>query len=205
MPATPPTSRPLRVAGIVLAAGSSVRMGRNKLLLELAGQSVVRRAVSRALAALEPVIVVLGHEADRVRQELAGLSCRIVVNPEHGRGMDTSVRAGVAALPADADAAVMLLADMPLVTPAMLAALVERFRTTGAPLVISRYGPVTAPPHLYPRSLFAELAAAGSGKAIIGLHRADAEVLTWPAAGLADLDLPADRERVEALLSAQSG
>lgn len=202
---TLPTNRPGRVAGIVLAAGSSVRMGRNKLLLELAGQSVVRRAVSCALAALDPVIVVLGHEADRVRRELAGLPCRIIVNPEHGRGMETSVRAGVAALPADADAAVMLLADMPLVTPAMLAALVERFRTTGAPLVISRYGQVAAPPQLYARSLFAELAAAGSGKAVIDRHHAVAEVLTWPAAGLADLDLPADRERVEALLSAQSG
>ena len=202
---TPPTNRPARVAGIVLAAGSSVRMGRNKLLLELAGQSVVRRAVSRALAVLDPVIVVLGHEAERVRRELAGLSCRVVVNPEHGRGVETSVRAGVAALPAGADAAVMLLADMPLVTPAMLAALLERFRATGAVLVISRYEETIAPPHLYARSLFAELAAAGSGKAVIGRHRADAEVLTWPAAGLADLDLPADRERVEALLSAQSG
>ncbi len=202
---TPPTNHPVRVAGIVLAAGSSVRMGRNKLLLELAGQSVVRRAVSRALTVLDPVIVVLGHEADRVRQELAGLSCRVVVNPEHGRGMETSVRAGVAALPAGADAAVMLLADMPLVTPAMLTALVERFRATGAALVISRYGETIAPPHLYARSLLAELAAAGSGKAVIERHRAAAEVLAWPAAGLADLDLPADRERVEALLSAQSG
>ncbi|HYL30657.1 MAG TPA: nucleotidyltransferase family protein [Gemmatimonadales bacterium] len=201
---TPPTNQPVRVAGIVLAAGSSVRMGRNKLLLELAGQSVVRRAVSRALAALDPVIVVLGHEAERVRRELAGLPCRIIVNPEHGRGMDTSVRAGVAALPADADAAVMLPADMPLVTPAMLAALVERFRTTSAPLVISRYGETIAPPQLYARSLFAELAEAGSGKPVIARHRAAAEVLAWPAAALADLDLPADRERVEALLALDS-
>ena len=202
---TLPTSRPVRVAGIVLAAGASARMGRNKLLLELAGQSVVRRAVSRALAALDPVIVVLGHEAEQVRQALAGLPCRIVVNPEHARGMETSVRAGVAAVPADAEAAVMLLADMPLVTPVMLTALVERFRETCAPLVISRYGETIAPPQLYARSLFAEMAAAGSGKAVIDRHRADAEVLAWPAEALADLDLPADRERIEALLSAQSG
>jgi len=201
LPVTLPTSRPARAAGIVLAAGASVRMGRNKLLLELGGQSVVRRAVSRALAALDPVIVVLGHEANRVREQLAGLSCRIVVNPAHDRGMETSVRAGVAALPADADAAVLLPADMPLVTPAMLAALVERFRATGAPLVISRYGEVTAPPHLYARRLLAELAAAGSGKAVIDRHRAAAEVLAWPAAALADLDVPADRARVEALLA----
>jgi molybdenum cofactor cytidylyltransferase len=202
---TPPASRPTRVAGIVPAAGASVRMGRNKLLLRIGGESVVRRTVTRALAALDPVIVVLGHEADRVRAELAGLPCRIVMNPEHGRGLRTSVRAGVAALPADAEAAVVLLADMPLVTPAMLAALAERFRDTGAPLVLSRYGETIAPPHLYARSLLAELAAAGSGQAVIARHRAEAEVLVWPSQALADLDLPADRERVEALLAAERG
>jgi molybdenum cofactor cytidylyltransferase len=194
---TPPASRPTRVAGIVPAAGASVRMGRNKLLLRIGGESVVRRTVTRALAALDPVIVVLGHEADRVRGELVGLPCRIVMNPEHGRGLRTSVRAGVAAL--------VLLADMPLVTPAMLAALAERFRDTGAPLVLSRYGETIAPPHLYARSLLAELAAAGSGQAVIERHRAEAQVLAWPPEALADLDLPADRERVAALLAAERG
>ena len=180
-------------------------MGRNKLLLAFAGESVVRRAVRRALAVLDPVIVVLGHEADQVRAELAGLPCRIVVNPEHGRGINTSVRTGIAALPAEVAAAVVLLADMPLVTTAMLVGLVERFRATGAPLVISRYGDAVAPPHLYARPLFTDLAEAGSGKPIIGRHHAEAEVLAWPAAALADLDVPADRERVEALLAADSG
>lgn len=194
-----------RVAGIVLAAGSSVRMGRNKLLLAIAGESVVRRVVSRALAVLDPVIVVVGHEADRVRQELAGLPCRIVLNPGHDRGIDTSVRAGVAALPTDAEAAVVLLADMPLVTPAMLAGLVERFYATRALLVISRYGDAVAPPHLYARRLFAELAERGSGKPVIDRHRAEAEVVAWPITTLADLDVPADRERVEALLDADPG
>lgn len=197
---TPPSPRP-RVAGIVLAAGSSVRMGRNKLLLELAGESVVRRAVRGALAVLDPVVVVLGHEADRVRRELAGLRCRVVLNPGHDRGMDTSVRAGLAALRADTPAVVVLLADMPLVTPAMLAGLIERFDATGAPLVISRYGDAIAPPHLYTQSLFAELAEAGSGKTVIERHRAEAEVLGWPAAAMADLDVPADRALIEALLA----
>lgn len=202
---TPPASPPTRVAGIVPAAGASVRMGRNKLLLPIGGESVIRRAVTRALAALDPVVVVLGHEADRLGQELAGLPCRIVVNPEHGRGLETSVRAGVAALPAEVEAAVMLLPDMPLVTAVMLAALVQRYRETGAPLVVSRYGDRTAPPHLFARPLLAELAAAGSGKAVIARHRADAQVLAWPAETLADLDLPADRERVEALLATERG
>ncbi len=192
---------PGAVAGVLLAAGSSARMGRNKLLLELAGESVIRRAVRRAAAVLDPVVVVLGAEAERVRQALAGLPCRIVLNAEHPRGMETSLRAGLAALPADTRAAVVLLADMPLVTSAMLAALVDRFHATGAPLVISQYGEETAPPHLYARGLFAELADAGSGKPVIERHRGEAEVITWPPESLADLDVPADRERIEALLA----
>jgi molybdenum cofactor cytidylyltransferase len=200
----PEPGGPAAVAGVLLAAGSSVRMGRNKLLLELAGESLIRRATRRAAAVLDPVVVVLGAEADRIRQELAGLAVRVVVNPEHARGMETSLRAGLAALPADAPAAVVLLADMPLVMSAMLAALVERFRATAAPLVLSQYGEAIAPPHLYARSLFAELTEAGSGKPVIDRHRREAEVLTWPPEALADLDVPADRERIEALLTADS-
>jgi molybdenum cofactor cytidylyltransferase len=189
-----------RVAGIVLAAGSSIRMGRNKLLLTLKGESIVRRAARRAVAVLDPVIVVLGHEAEQVRQELVGLPCRAIVNPGHDSGIHSSVQAGIAALPADAEAAVVLLADMPLVTSAMITRMVETFRTSGAPLVISEYGDAVAPPHLYGRTLFPELAESG-GRQVIRRHRAHAAVLSWPAAALTDLDVPADLELVEALLA----
>ncbi len=191
-----------RVAGIVLAAGSSIRMGRNKLLLTLKGESVVRRAARRAVAVLDPVIVVLGHEAEQVRQELVGLPCRTIVNPAHDSGIHSSVQAGIAALPADAEAAVVLLADMPLVTSAMITRMVETFRTSGAPLVISEYGDAVAPPHLYGRTLFPELAESGGcGRDLIRRHRAQAAVLSWPAPALTDLDVPADLELVEALLA----
>ena len=109
------------VAGVVLAAGASTRFGRNKLLLTLDGESLARRAASAALAAgLEPVVVVLGHDAERVREELTGLPVRAVVNADHSRGMSTSLAAGIAALPAETAAAVVHLADMPLVTAAMI-------------------------------------------------------------------------------------
>jgi len=192
------------VAGILLAAGSSARMGRNKLLLTFGGESVLRRAARRAVAVLDPVIVVLGREADRMRAELAGLPCRAVVSRQYARGMRASLRAGLAAVPADAPAAVILLADMPLVTSAMINALVDRFRASRAPLVISRYGDAVAPPHLYARPLLTELARAeGRGREVIRRHQGEAEVLSWPATALTDLDVPADRDRVEALLASE--
>jgi len=73
------------IGGIVLAAGESRRMGRNKLLLPLAGEPLVRRACRRGLAAgLDPLIVVLGHESERVQEALTGLDCRFILNADVG-------------------------------------------------------------------------------------------------------------------------
>ena len=188
------------VAGIVLAAGFSTRMGQNKLLLRLDGESILRRSVHRALSAgLDPVIVVLGHEAERGRDELAGLAVHPVVNPDPSRGIQTSRRAGIEAVPAQARAAVLLLADMPFVTEEMIAALIRRYRETAAPLVISEYDGAQAPPTLYDRSLFPELLAAEGdegAKRVIQRHAREAVAVAWPAAALADLDRPEDYERL---------
>lgn len=197
-----PVERTGTVAGVVLAAGSSTRMGKNKLLFDLEGEPVVRRAVRRAAAAgLDPVIAVLGHEAQLVRRELDGLAppCHIVVNPDYARGINFSLKTGIAALPATAAAAVVILADMPLVTAEMIATLVTRYRASGAPLVISDYEGVNAPPMLYDRALFQELRAMegeGCGRQVVRRHRARAVVVGWPAAALTDLDVPSDYERV---------
>lgn len=186
------------MAGIVLAAGASTRMGRNKLLLPLGGESLLRGAARRAVeAGLDPVVVVLGHEADRAREELAELPCRVVANPDHARGQWTSVRAGIRAVQAHAGtpAAVLMLADMPFVTAAMVSEVVRRHRETGAPLVLSDYGGVQAPPTLFARALFEELASADGGgltKRVIARHERDAVRVAWPAAALADLDCPED-------------
>ena len=194
------------VAGVLLAAGPSTRMGENKLFLRLDGESVLVRAARRALAAgLDPVIAVLGHDAGRTAAEIQGLPCRIVVNPDYSRGMNSSARAGIASVPPEAGAAVVLLADMPLVTTEMIAAAVELYRASNAPLVVSEYGGVQAPPTLYDRSLFPELGSPegeGCGKRVVRRHRAEAEVLHLPAAALADLDRPEDYERIKADIEA---
>ena len=194
------------VAGVVLAAGLSTRMGTNKMLIELGGQTLVRRAVATALAAgLDPVLVVLGHESERVGREIATLRCTPVFNPDHARGIHSSLKAGFAALPAATQAAAVLLGDMPLVDAAMVRALVDAFRRNAAPLAISLYGDVVAPPIVYGRPLFPELRAIegdGCGKRVVKQHRKEAIELRWPEETLTDLDSPADVERVRARLEA---
>lgn len=195
------------VAGIVLAAGASRRMGRNKLLLDVFGEPLVRRTVRRALeAGLDPVVVVLGFEADLVRRTVADFPCRLVVNANHTRGQIESIRTGLRALPPSSPAAITLLADMPLVTAGMIARLADRFRTDGVPLVVSEYGGVQAPPTLYARPLFAELLALEEGacaRQVARRHRAVAAVLEWPAAALLDLDSPGDYARLQAVAEAE--
>jgi molybdenum cofactor cytidylyltransferase len=199
-----PSDRDGAVAGIVLAAGTSSRMGGNKLFFELQGETILRRAVRQALeAGLDPVVVVLGHEAERARQELATLRCRPVVNPEYQRGINHSLRTGLLKVPAEARAAVVLLADMPFVTADMITRMVACYRKSSAPLVISDYAGVNAPPMLYDRSLFPELEmmeGEGCGRQVVQRHRNEAEVTGWPFGALTDLDVPADFERVKAQL-----
>jgi len=195
-----------RVAGVVLAAGLSTRMGRNKMLLRIGSRSLVRRAAETALSArLDPVLVVVGHERERVVAELHGLSCTAVHNPEYAAGMNTSLRAGIRALPEDAEGAVVLLGDMPLVDASMVRALVDMFRREQPPLAISTYDGVVAPPILYGRALFDELRvleASACGKSIVKAHRAEAGELRWPTEALTDLDMPEDLERVRARFEA---
>jgi molybdenum cofactor cytidylyltransferase len=189
------------IAGILLAAGTSSRMGRNKLLFELEGESLVRRMARRALeGGVDPLIVVLGHEAERTGRELEGLPYRTVLNPDYEQGITSSLQAGVAAVPAEAEAAVVMLSDMPHVTAEMIAGLIAGYREGEAPLVISDYEGVHAPPMLYDRALFAELQAmaegSGCGRQVVKRHRHEAEVLAWPASALADVDVPEDYEKI---------
>src|SRR5881296_3216767 len=193
---TTPKSSDLRAAGVILAAGASRRMGRNKMLLELEGESLVRRAAQRALAArLSPVVVVIGHEADRLRAELKGLPLELAVNPDYTGPTSGSLHQGLNALGPDVDAVVVMLGDMVRVSAETLAMLVAAARGTEAPLVVSRYGDVTAPPLLFRRVLFPELLAwtgEGCGKAVVQAHSREAMYVDRPVALLVDVDTPED-------------
>jgi molybdenum cofactor cytidylyltransferase len=188
------------VAGVVLAAGASTRFGRNKLLLQVSGDSLARLATKAALqGGLDPVVVVFGHEADRIGQELSGLPVRAIVNSNYARGVNTSVLAGVGAVPEEAAALVVLLGDMPFVTGDMIARLVQAYRLTHAPLVVSDYAGVQAPPTLYSRRLFGELGGQegdGCGKRVVKRHANEAVRVSWPSDRLADVDREEDWKRI---------
>jgi molybdenum cofactor cytidylyltransferase len=189
-----------QVAGVILAAGASTRMGPslNKLLLAVEGEPMVRRLARRATeAGLSPLVVVLGHEPARVREALGGIDCTFVENAAFTGPTSGSLHAGLRALDASVTAAVVLLGDMVRVTTPMITALLETAAVGGAPLVVSRYGEegVLAPPLLFRRALWPELLAwhgEGCGKAIVNAHRAEAAMVDWPADALRDIDTPSD-------------
>ena len=189
------------VAAVILAAGASRRMGRNKMLLELDGETLVRRAAGRALAAgLSPVVVVIGHEAERIRAALDGLSVAFAVNPDYTGPTSGSLHAGLNALGPDVRAVVVMLGDMVHVTADSLRMLMAAARGTETPLVVSRYGDVTAPPLLFRRALFAELLAwtgEGCGKAVVQAHQREAMFVDRPVSLLADVDTPEDFAAIE--------
>src|SRR5262245_40252437 len=113
------------VVGLVLAAGLSRRMGEPKLLLPLAGRPVVAWTVGRLRAAgLRRIIVVAGHERAAIEAAVAGPGVEVVVNPEPEAGQGRSIRVGVAALPAGAEAVLIGLGDQPDVPEDVIAALV---------------------------------------------------------------------------------
>lgn len=186
-----------RVAGIVLAAGGSSRMGRPKQLLPFRGRSLLRHAAGVALAGgCDPVVVVLGAGADRLRAELDGLPVTTAENPDWEQGPGTSVRAGVAAVGA-ADAVVFLLCDQPLVDAAHVRRLVAAHRATGRPMVASGYGGSVGVPALFARACFPALLAtppAAGAKPLLTRDPDAVAVVSFPA-GAVDLDTPADYER----------
>jgi molybdenum cofactor cytidylyltransferase len=144
---------------------------------------------------------VLGHESDKAMREIEDLPCQWALNPLYQEGINSSVKSGILALPQEVRGTMVMLADMPFVTSGMIAAMIERYRASEAPLVISDYAGVNAPPMLYDRSLFTELltmTGEGCGRQVVRRHREEAEVLAWPESALADLDVPEDYERVKA-------
>lgn len=149
-----------RVAAVVLAAGRSSRMGGlNKLLQEVAGKPMVAHAVDAALACrADPVIVVTGHEADRVTAALGDRPVRLVHNAAYGEGIAASIRRGIAEVPDVCDGALIFLGDMPGITAAHVDRLLDAFRPTqGQAIVLPAIDGRRGNPVLWARRYFRDL------------------------------------------------
>ncbi len=151
------------VGALVLAAGSSQRMGsRNKLTEEIDGQPLVARVVSAFEAAeIETIVVVTGYEATRIETALASHLLRIVHNPSHAEGMGTSIACGITAL-GDCAAAFIALGDLPRLEPATITAIRRSFAEADAStdsIHVPSYAGQRGHPVLFGAAHFAALAA----------------------------------------------
>ena len=203
---------PKRIAAVVLAAGRSTRMrGPNKLLAEIARRPLVRIVAEEALASrADPVIVVAGHQRAEVEKALAGLRVRIVHNPDFAEGLGTSLRAGIAAVPADSDAAIVCLGDMPRVDATLMNRLIAAFDPDrGALAVVPTFEGKRGNPVLWSRRFFADLMAiegdVGARHLIGRYSEAVAEVPVDGKAALIDVDTPEALSGVKAEMEAAAG
>ena len=150
-------SRSRLIKGIVLAAGSSRRLGHPKQLLDLDGKLLIAHVVERCLASdLDDTIVVVGHEAGAVRHALTGMDVFFVFNSRYEEGQSTSLLAGLDAA-GDADAIVVVLADQPGVEARAIDRLIETRNEQRAALAMTRYGERRGHPVLFGREYFGEL------------------------------------------------
>lgn len=125
---------------VILAAGESRRMGTQKLLLPFGETTVVGAVVGTALASrVDRILAVLGADRDAVRQGLEPLGIDLAVNEDYAKGMLSSVQAGFRALPADAEAAVVMLGDQPFLPTRVVDAVVEAFRRSGRGIVVPAF------------------------------------------------------------------
>ncbi|MCU7860522.1 MAG: molybdopterin-binding/glycosyltransferase family 2 protein [Candidatus Thiodiazotropha sp. (ex Lucinoma kastoroae)] len=153
-----------RIAALVLAAGSSDRMGeQNKLLLSVSGKPMVRQVVEQALASqADSVSVVLGHEAELVGKSLADVDVHLVENPSYREGLSSSLRAGIEALPNDVDGVLVCLADMPWVNSSDLNRLIAGYSELDGRLVcVPTWQGKRGNPVLWGKRFFDEIMALG--------------------------------------------
>jgi molybdenum cofactor cytidylyltransferase len=206
-----PRDEPLQparnVAALVLAAGRSTRMGGpNKLLEEVGGKPLVRIAAEQALASrARPVIVVTGHQRERVEAVLAGLPVELVHNPAFADGLGTSLRAGIAALPAQSDGVIVCLGDMPQVDAAIIDRLVDALSPDkGALIAIPTIDGQRGNPVVWSRRFFPELMTVEGdvgARYLIGRYsEAVVEVPLTGTAAITDVDTPEALEAVRAEL-----
>jgi molybdenum cofactor cytidylyltransferase len=188
------------IAGVVLAAGLSRRMGQAKLLLALEGKPVVRHAVERVLASgVERVVVVVPPEFETLRAALEGLPIQWAVNLNPSAGQGVSIAAGIDALPSGTSAVLIALADQPVLPSAVIPELLAVFGRTGMPIVAPRYREGQGNPVLFGVQVFSELRALTGDQGARSVIEKEPGRVAWVDFDLsmpADVDTPEDYDRL---------
>ena len=182
------------IAGLLLAAGRSTRFGGDKLLAPLRRHPVLFWSAAAIATEVDTLYVVVPADAPARAAALEGIPAMLIEHPGRDEGMASSIRIGVAALPADAMAVVIALADQPLISPLVVRALCDRWRSRPTAAVVPQYRDGQGHPVLFDRSQFGALGALTGDRgarvllASLGEQRA---VVGIDAAMPVDVDTPA--------------
>ncbi len=194
------------VSIIVLAAGLSTRFGRNKLLEPIGSNTMVGRVVSESLKSkAKQVIVVLGHDSEKIRRNLKDYKCEFVFNEDFLKGQSFSVRKGLTRVKKNADAVIVLPGDVVLVDHNMIDAVVDEYSTCYSPIVTAGYHGSSGHPILFDRNLLGELENIDEEtrglKSVVSRHRSQLRLVETSEASLLDVDRQEDLLRLAAAAS----
>ena len=143
------------IAGVILAAGKATRIGICKQLLPFKDKTILEQVVTHARKAdLAPLMIVLGHDAEKIQHQIDLTSTHVVIARQYAAGQSASLKAGVAAVPLHCDGALFLLGDQPLITTEIIDKVVVAYRDTLQDIIIPTYQGVRGNPVLIARSLF---------------------------------------------------
>ena len=195
---TPPISNPFRIAGVILAAGESSRMGRDKALLPLGNHTFIDHIAAVLDGEVDPLLAVLGYHAAEIQQQAQlPRSCRVLLNPDYRSGQLSSLKVAVRALANEpVGGALVCLVDHPAVSKTVVHALFERFQKTNAAILVPTFQGRRGHPVLFASRLFAELEAAPldeGARAVVHRHADDVELVPVNEEGILwDVDRPDD-------------
>jgi len=163
---------------VVLAAGKSTRMKVNKLLLNINEETLIEHVVRTAKSStVDEVVVVLGYEAQKVKEHLTGLKCKLAINENYAKGQSESVKVGLAAVSGNADALMILPADVALIDARSINKVAEEYRRSKSHIIIASHSRQSGHPILIDRALFGEISGINEEtlglKAVISRHRAE--------------------------------
>ena len=196
------------ISGLVLGAGASQRFGPPKQLLPYRGATMLGWVVDQAqrASALDEVVVVLGRAADQLRAQVDFGTARVVENPVFGEGCSSSYRAGIGAINSESTAIMIILGDLPGVTPEIINRLADAWREQDAPIALCSYQGRKGHPMIFARSMFAQLVELHGDKAawkLVDAQESTVQEVQFSLPYPDDINTPEDFEQL--LTAANTG